>query len=480
MLEAAVAESTEACGRMNKYMEPGSPAVLSESEPQSQLPSFTDTSNSSMWLSDEEYREIDRKKCHRRVFQTFGAAVAWMAWLVICPKVGVSLLALLLYRFSVAADAISCPRILALRVKQFKSSDAWLPSFFAQLTEKLAALAHARAGEFSTAFFRSADEQMRLFCWQEGGNLERREAKLLEKYRKTRTAGVAAHLGHTLLQKGDVASSFAYSQEAIRLANRNSRVSGWFAMLNSARACTRMNELAESERILSELIAQLPNCTAIDSGEVSVALAELRFKQDRMEEAELHARNAYECFRGRYAEGTPIRVYAERLLALVLKCEGRVNESTELLFAADISEQLMFASNETQAEAYRSALRSQQELTLVGPSCPVVSADPSQSVRRVKADTPSWYIDLVFPFFVSSRTASLLARAGLLKHWRLYSLLRCWLVTFVVCWILSSELTVGAKAVLILIQGCFSWQMPNVFLAKYGNRLNERNQLKKF
>ncbi|MBY0552168.1 MAG: hypothetical protein K2W95_33115 [Candidatus Obscuribacterales bacterium] len=435
-----------------------------------------------MWLSDEEYREIRRTKFHRMLFQTSVASLLWVAALNTCPKLDLLFLVFALYRILTAVHLLPYPRQLAIHLKHFKDSVALFPYPFALMTETFATLRYLRTGEFFAASSRCPSKDTLSLCWLEGGNLERRHNELLEEHRISKNAYAAAQLGHILLLKGDSLSCLAYSQEAIQHTDRNSRHARLKALLNSARAHTRLNELAVGDQILSDLATELRHDGSrfVDSGEIELALAELRLKQRRLEEAELHSRNAFEYYRGKDGEGSPIRVYAERLLALVLQHRGRETESMELLFAADFSEQLMIASNEHQADLCRSAMQSRSELTFPKPRRRIVTADSTTQIIRIKADTPTWCVELMFPFFVSPRTASLLSRAGLLRHWRLHSMLRCGLVALMTCWALSKGWSYHLTILFIVIQSFGAWQTPNFFLACYVHWLEDRStQLKK-
>lgn len=426
-------------------------------EPQAQapveLPLYTDTSNSSMWLTKEEYRELGRRNFCRVVFETSGATLLWVAATIAFRPTPTVLLLFLLYRCFIGFRLHSYPRQLASLTQTFKKNDAWLPFVFKQLTENIAAIAHCKNGEFAAACARNTDPESRVFCWFEGGNLDSWHDKLSEKYRRYKNEFDAASLGHVLLLKGDAKASLAYCQEAIKLSTRNWRASTLFALLNSARAHTRLNNLEESDRLLEEVFPQASDDgSAVDSGDVNVALAELRLMQNRLEEAELYALNAYEFYRCRLGEGSPMRVYTQRLLALVLKHRGRDKESSELFLSADISEQLLIETNESLADAYRIALQRRSELSILKPQ---------------RLDVPDG-------MFVSLRTASLLSRVGLLKHWQLYSWLRLGLVALMAICILNTELSTGMKLILLVIQSCCAWIMPNFFLARFSNMLEQQ------
>ncbi len=205
-----------------------------------------------------------------------------------------------------------------------------------------------------------------LSMYAEGGDLTTQVAFRRVHYDEARTDKVelkkleaAINLGYALLLSDDCSASLEFSEEALKLI-RGRESTSWrspkvHALINCARAKIRILKLEEGERLLDEVLDVLKGIKhECARGELQLALAELRLRQGRLEEAKLYALIAVDEYKRKSGSGTLHSVYSKQLLASILHLQGRSAEAADLVMSADLEEDDMIRYNQSMKSAFLS------------------------------------------------------------------------------------------------------------------------------
>lgn len=170
---------------------------------------------------------------------------------------------------------------------------------------------------------------------------------------------------HLLTGKHELAKEAL--EEAIRMTNshRTSNPSGRFADfimcidLNYARTLIRLGEFDKAEKILHDTFNKSTRRfrhVETTMAEAQLGFAELRFCQNRLDEAMIHVESAVQACKSVGGSGNVLHRYARRLQAEILKDVGREEESQRIEFECDFEVASMEADNLQRANEVRALL----------------------------------------------------------------------------------------------------------------------------
>ncbi len=181
-----------------------------------------------------------------------------------------------------------------------------------------------------------------------------------ERYERSKTSRestyvqliVTANMGWITLLTQQLEESKTYSEEALALERKEKLVKSVEMQVNIltnlARANVQLGNLAEAEKQLDEAFEVMgkkrPGSLNQSIGEIQLGFAELRFLQNRFEEALLHTQSANEFFRS-VGRGNALRQYSLQLQICILECLGRNEEARAFKSTVEAEELLLSDSN---------------------------------------------------------------------------------------------------------------------------------------
>jgi tetratricopeptide (TPR) repeat protein len=154
------------------------------------------------------------------------------------------------------------------------------------------------------------------------------------------------NVGYCQLELGNIDESHKSLSAAVaHCSQRTSQEKLIFLSINAnlARACVQKSLLAEAEaRIESGLeLAESIKAPAYQIGGCYEAFADLRFAQERYEEAEHHFRNAIDMMQTVLSETHPTIIRVTNRLAQLLEKQGKTNEAHDLFVKAARNEEAL-------------------------------------------------------------------------------------------------------------------------------------------
>ncbi len=373
------------------------PEKQSELPAVSLLPGFTDNGAADLWLTRSDLRAVQRLRSAKPAgLQSIGLLIVWYG--VICCN---QLAGLLMSLWLSAGFAV--PMVLsllaigkmnegnvngALRLCELaRKLEPWLgpvgvifSSVFLDQVRAVALSMNGQLVESQVILAQRLDARNDVLSepaiqttfgsiYANTGNLDKAEEIYTKRYQTARSSfteplskGIASsNMGWIHLLKGNNEVSLQYSREAMAIIRKQDfRLMGcslispdwdWLksnTLTNAARACIRLNDFEEAERLLDEALALVvrlsKHCGA--NSEVQLGFAELRLQQGRLTEAHLYAQSAIECYRGSVGPAFYSFVYARKVLAKILQLLDREKESQELLLQAEIEEHTVIEDNE--------------------------------------------------------------------------------------------------------------------------------------